>query len=77
MQAVLLELHPELSDGLKAAIRRDYGMQDNQNEIVLTERGALIWLLCNQWLVDKSEGINEGRYYNFLLKNRSMLKDYL
>tara|TARA_B100001059_G_scaffold52226_1_gene45916 strand:- start:646 stop:1539 length:894 start_codon:yes stop_codon:yes gene_type:complete len=77
MQAVLLELHPELSDGLKAAIRRDYGMQDNQNEIVLTERGALIWLLCNQWLVDKSEEINEGRYYNFLLKNRSMLKDYL
>ncbi|RZM84948.1 transcriptional regulator [Pseudoalteromonas rubra] len=80
LQPLLLELHPNLNDDLKASVRRDYGMADDQNEILLTERGALIWLLCNQWLIDKRDeesSKSKSRYYNFQLKNRHMLLDYL
>lgn len=80
MLPLLLELHPNLNDDLKASVRRDYGMADNQDEVILTERGALIWLLCSQWLIDKTDkesSKNNNRYYNFHLKNRQMLLDYL
>ncbi|REL28720.1 hypothetical protein DXX93_20540 [Thalassotalea euphylliae] len=80
MLPLLLELHPNLNDDLKASVRRDYGMADNQDEVLLTERGALIWLLCCQWLIDKTDkesSKDKNRHYNFQLKNRQMLLDYL
>lgn len=84
MVPISLELHPKLSKNLRESVRHDYGMDNNQNEIYLTERGALVWLLCNQWLVDKGQSNYENQQENgsniqfhFILKNRDMLLDYL
>tara|TARA_R110001583_G_scaffold1612_4_gene12706 strand:- start:4029 stop:4922 length:894 start_codon:yes stop_codon:yes gene_type:complete len=74
---LVLELHPSLGDSDKASVRKDFGMVKEQNDLILTERAALLWLLTKQWHIDSSEVPSKSKYYKFIFKNRDMLKAYL
>ena len=74
---LLLELHPSLTVNDKASIRKDFGMPQEQNDLILTERAALLWLLTKQWHIDYNEVPSTDKYYKFIVKNRDMLKPFL
>lgn len=77
---IALEIHPDLTEKEKETVRNDFGMSDGKNELFLTERSALVWLLLHQWNVEKGNentirGGKESLYW-FRLKNLEMLKQY-
>ncbi len=77
---VALEIHPELSEKTKETVRNDFGITEGKNELFLTERSALIWLLLHQWNVEKGTEViekkEESKLYWFKLKNLEMLQQY-
>lgn len=77
---VALEIHPDLTDKTKETVRNDFGIAEGENELFLTERSALVWLLLHQWNVEKGTEPNETKgatpLYWFKLKNLEMLRQY-
>lgn len=76
---VILALHQKLTEVQKKSVRRDFGMPANSEELILTERAALLWILEHRWFIDKREiGLeDDDKYYNFSFKNREMCLPYL
>jgi len=76
---VILTLHNNLNELQKKSVRRDFGMADDDDELVLTERAALLWILEHRWFIDRREVGSEDnkQYYNFHFKNREMCIPFL
>jgi hypothetical protein len=76
---LILALHPNLTEDQKKSVRRDFGMPATNEELILTERAALLWILQHRWFIDKREAVTEKnkQYYNFYFKNREMCLPYL
>ncbi|MEX6285710.1 hypothetical protein AB6F89_22470 [Providencia hangzhouensis] len=61
----------------KERVRRDYGMADNENNILMTEKAAFVWIILNQWRIRYSGNKDIlGENYLLELKNEDMLKKY-
>lgn len=67
----------ELDENTKENIRRDYGMEDKENKILMTEKAAFVWIILNQWRIRYS-GNKETLGDNYLLElnNEDMLRKY-
>ncbi|ARD20852.1 WYL domain-containing protein [Shewanella japonica] len=74
---IALELHPSLNEEQKQTVRKDFGLSPEDSEIFLTESAALVWILTKLWFIDVGKDNNEELFYNFELKNREMLKNYI
>ncbi|MBN3563184.1 WYL domain-containing protein [Aliamphritea spongicola] len=76
---LVLALHPQLSEDQKKSVRKDFGMSIDSEELILTERAALLWILKRRWFIDTADVIASGghEYYNFYLKNREMCIPYV
>lgn len=79
---LVLEIHPNLANEDKKTLRKDFGMQPEQNELYLTEKAALLWILTKQWSIDVGN-VQEPKndtlkpYYKFLIKNKEMVAPYI
>jgi len=72
-----IEINSNLDDDAKERVRRDYGMADEENNILMTERAAFVWIILNQWKIRYSGNQKElGGSYLLELKNEDMLKKY-
>lgn len=73
---VEIEINHSFSDVQKDEVRRDFGIKDGSDKILMTERAAFIWIILNQWMVhyDKSKKMTDN--HKFCLKNAEMLKAY-
>lgn len=72
-----IEINSNLDDEAKERVRRDYGMADGENNILMTERAAFVWIILNQWKIRYSGNQKElGCNYLLELKNEDMLKKY-
>lgn len=70
---LVLQLHENLSDEERSKIRRDFGMKDAQNELVVTQRESELWILFKQWFIDTSDvtlDLKNDRFYKFRLINK-------
>ena len=74
---VLLKIHSNLDDKQRKTIRRDFGLSDNQDTVVLSEKPALIWILTKIWSIDVGNSEDSNKFFKFELINFEMLKDYL
>ena len=77
---VALELHPSLTSDDKKTIRNDFGMKPDQDELIIMEKAAGLWILTKQWFIDTKQIPETGEhaaFYKFFLKNRDMLSPYL
>ncbi len=74
--SLFLALHPMLGPDDEKAVRKDFGMKPDQNELIVTERAALLWIMTKQWNIDTGDTV-DGKYYKFILKNKDMIKPYL
>lgn len=72
-----IEIKSDLDKNAKERVRRDYGMSDDANRILMTERAAFVWIILNQWRIRYS-GNKEllGDNYLLELKNETMLKQH-
>ncbi|MEI7254051.1 WYL domain-containing protein [Dickeya dadantii] len=77
---VALEIHPDLTEKTRETVRNDFGIAEGEDELFLTERSALVWLLLHQWNVEKGTELNDSKgespLYWFKLKNLEMLRQY-
>jgi len=73
--ALHLALHPKLKDDERVEVRREFGMLPDQDDIIINEKSALLWLLTRKWNVDV--GKNPDSYYKLILKNYEMVKQYI
>ena len=73
---VHLEVHPLLGESDKETVKKDFGLSDDESELVVTERAALLYFLKKHWAIDDNEVPTNDRYYNFYLKNYDDLKAY-
>lgn len=72
-----IEINNNLNNEAKERVRRDYGMADDENNILMTERAAFVWIILNQWKIRYSGNKEElGGNYLLELKNEDMLKKY-
>jgi len=72
-----IEINSSLDNDAKERVRRDYGMPDDANKILMTERAAFVWIILNQWKVRYSGNKKVlGENYLLELKNEDMLKKY-
>lgn len=69
-----LSVHPFADEHMQMGIRRDFGMREEQSELVITERAALVYFLIFNWGVDVSEDPIEEPRFSFHLKNAESLK---
>ena len=67
-----LRLHERLSDQRKRDIRYEFCMSEDADELVLTERASLYWILSRQWFIDDGTRDEEG-FYKFRLMNRDVV----
>lgn len=74
---ILLKIHNKLSIKHKKTIRRDFGLSDDQDIVVLSERPALIWILTKIWNIDVGKPEECDKYFKFELTNIEMIKDYI
>jgi len=76
MLPIEIEFSSLLSETKKDEIRRDFGIKDGADKVLMTERAAFIWIILNQWMVhyDDKKQITDDHY--FCLKNKEMLSAY-
>ncbi|MDZ0636846.1 hypothetical protein M2S01_27625, partial [Klebsiella pneumoniae] len=60
----------------KNEVRRDFGIKDGADKVLMTERAAFIWIILNQWMVHYDDGKKMTDDYIFCLKNAEMLRTY-
>lgn len=73
---VNLIIHPLLAEDLQKAVKEDFGLSDDESELVVTERAALFYFLRKHWSIDINDSPSRDKFYNFYLKNRDDLKKY-
>ncbi|MGB9096952.1 hypothetical protein [Erwinia sp.] len=72
-----IEIKTDLDNYAKERVRRDYGMADEENNILMTQRAAFVWIILNQWKIRYSGNKDFlGDNYLLELKNEEMLKKY-
>ncbi|MGR5048844.1 WYL domain-containing protein [Photobacterium damselae] len=79
---LILKLHPSLSEKDKRKVRTDFGMANDKEELIVTERAAFRWIVEKKWYIDarsnemKLEDDNRGfnRFYKFELSNLEMVE---
>lgn len=71
---IQLVLHPELKEKDKIALRLDFGIPENSDELVITEKIVLAWSLLDRWKVDTNITPIPYPCFNFHLKNADVLK---
>lgn len=69
---LLLRLHDKLTEKQKNDIRYEFCMDENADDLVLTEKLSLYWILSRQWFIDDGER-DENLFYKFKLINRDVL----
>lgn len=74
---LFLEIHPKLSEEQKLTVRQDFGMAPEQNELLLTENAALVWILTKMWGIDVGNPKESELFFRFELKNKEMIRPYL
>lgn len=79
MVPLFLKLHPNIkTEEKKEVVRMDFGMEADSNELIVTERASMLWILEKQWLIDTSETPYSGeRFYRFYLANKDMVDDII
>ncbi len=70
---LFLEIHPKLSEEQKLTVRQDFGMAPEQNELLLTENAALVWILTKMWGIDVGNPKESELFFRFELKNKELL----
>ncbi|HHG0525918.1 WYL domain-containing protein [Klebsiella quasipneumoniae] len=73
---VEIEINKSFSDVKKNEVRRDFGIKDGADKVLMTERAAFIWIILNQWMVHYDDGKKMTDDYIFCLKNAEMLRTY-
>lgn len=73
---VEIEINKLFSEVQKDEVRRDFGIKDGSDKILMTERAAFIWIILNQWMVHYDESKEMTDSHKFCLKNAEMLKAY-
>ncbi|MEZ9494928.1 transcriptional regulator [Vibrio splendidus] len=73
---LVLKLHDNLSKEERNKIRLDFAMQDDQDELIITQRESELWILFKQWFIDANdinttENEHINRFYKFRLANKS------
>ncbi len=71
-----LTLHPNLSLEEKARLRREFGLDKEQNDFVITEKAVLVYYLKKHWKIDVNDIHSSKGDYNFHLKNGETLKHF-
>lgn len=71
---IYLEVHPLLPANVQKRVKEDFGLSDDDNEMVVTERAALFYFLRKHWAIDINDSPTDDRFYNFYLKNTDDLK---
>lgn len=74
---LILALHEDLSEEEKIGVRTDFGMKDDEDSMLLTERLALLWILCDQWRVERESQSNTSKSYRFKLFNEDMISQFM
>ncbi|QYJ89676.1 WYL domain-containing protein [Shewanella halotolerans] len=75
-----LKLHSNLNEEKKSQIRKDFGIPEDSDELFVSERQALIWMIKRKWYIDdrSSEQKNQEeklkRFFQFELTNVDMIK---
>ncbi|WP_279147212.1 transcriptional regulator [Photobacterium carnosum] len=69
---LILALHDDLSEEERVGVRTDFGMKEGENNMLLTERLALLWILCDQWRVEREFQPITSKSYRFKLLNEDM-----
>lgn len=69
---LLLKLHERLSDAQKDAVRYEFSMDEDADELVVTEKASLYWILSKQWFIDDNS-TEKNNYFKFRLINSDIL----
>ncbi|MCG9655164.1 WYL domain-containing protein [Vibrio vulnificus] len=69
-----LQLHPTLSEIQKEGYRKDFGMEEGQNEMLLTPTLVESWSIIERWGIDTNITPLPIRRFPFHLKNAEMLQ---
>ncbi len=78
----MLKLHENLDENKKLQIQRDFGIPQDNDELFVSERLALIWMIKKKWYIDdrspdkKNFDKNEKiiRFFKFELINKDMIE---
>lgn len=70
---LLLRLHEKLSETEKMDIRYEFCMDEDSDDLVVTERASLYWILSRQWFIDDGSRDKE-LFYKFKLMNRDIIR---
>lgn len=77
---LVLKLHENLDEDEKYKIRRDFGMHENQNDLIVTQRESELWILFKQWFIDcmneedKRPDMSSSKFYKFRLLNKDTVE---
>jgi hypothetical protein len=79
---LMLKLHENLDENKKLQIRRDFGIPQDSDELFVSERLALIWMIKKKWYIDdrspdkksSDESEQRKRFYKFELCNKDMIE---
>ncbi|EOX3829319.1 WYL domain-containing protein [Vibrio parahaemolyticus] len=69
-----LELHPELSELEKEAYRKDFGMGESENELIVANSLVISWSLIERWHIDTNIKPLPINRFIFHLKNAQTLR---
>jgi len=69
-----LTLHPRLLPNKKAALSQEFGLDEKQDEFVITEKAVLVYYLKKHWKIDVNDTPSSEGDYSFHLKNGETLK---
>jgi hypothetical protein len=79
---LVLKLHESLDEKEQSKIRRDFGISEGSDELVTSERQALIWIVKKKWYIDDrsperkvlDNNMKIKRFYKFELANKEMIE---
>lgn len=69
-----LTLHPSLSDRKKSTLVQEFGLNEESDELVITEKAVLVYYLKKHWKIDVNDIPSDIGEYSFHLKNGDSLK---
>lgn len=76
---LMLKLHPYLSKQEELVVRKDFGLNENENEFTFFEKASLVYYLIDNWNVDVSKKPvkAESKGYKFQLSMPDMLAHFI
>jgi len=69
-----LTLHSTLSEYKKATLIQEFGLEADQDDLIITEKAVLVYYLKKHWKIDVNDVPSSVGSYNFHLKNGNTLK---